>query len=112
MLMMAAQLRGEEAYMKQVGDRNVWMSLNDKGSLRAHVSIYNGEVVGMDAASIVADWIVCTRAEADALVKGEQSRIDAEVRPMGGYILPGRLKAPPFSGEALVTPSTRGGRAG
>ena len=25
MLMMAAQLRGEEAYMKQVGDRNVWM---------------------------------------------------------------------------------------
>ena len=87
MLMMAAQLRGEEAYMKQVGDRNVWMSLNDKGSLRAHVSIYNGEVVGMDAASIVADWIVCNRAEADALVRDEQARIDAEVRPMGGYLL-------------------------
>lgn len=89
-LMIAARERGEESYMKQVGDRNLWMSINDKGSLLGHVSVYCGDIVGIDAASVVADWIVCNRAEADALVKEEQARIDAEVKPMGGYILPGR----------------------
>lgn len=101
-LMIAAWERGEESYMKQVGDNRVWMSINDKGSLRAHVSIYSGEVVALDAASIVADWIVCNRAEADALGTEEQARIDAEVRPMGGYIFPGRNERALLPGECCT----------